>query len=94
VQAGAVPAAPHQRRGQLPGPRAAPDSNVTHPEAHRLDVAGEQVVVVAVGVLPLLLRRVTGPPVELDAQPVRVVEVVQVPNAADELAPRLPPSRG
>ena len=59
MQAGAVPAAPHQHRGQLRCPRAAPDSDVTHPEAHCLDVAGEQVVVVAVGVVPLLLRRVT-----------------------------------
>ena len=76
MEADPVPAAPHQHRGQPDSLGTAADGNITHAEAYRLDVVEEHVVVVAVGVPPLLLRRMTGLPVELDAQPVPVIKVV------------------
>jgi hypothetical protein len=81
VKAGTVPPAPHQHRSQLGSLDTAADGNIAHAEAHRLDVVVEHVIVVAVGILPLLFRWMTGTAVELDAQLVPVIEVVQIPDA-------------
>ena len=72
--------------------RTAPGGHVPHAETHRLDAVAEEVVVVAIGVPPLLFWGMTGLAVELDAQPVPLVVVVEVANATGEVAPRLPAS--
>ena len=94
MEADPVPAAPHQHRGQPDSLGTAADGNITHAEAYRLDVVEEHVVVVAVGVPPLMFRRMTGLSVELDTQQVPVIEVVQIPDSRREVAPRLPARAG
>src|SRR5580693_4610588 len=89
-QSVAVPASPDEQPRQLRGLDAAAGGHVPQAKPYRLHVIAEQVVAVAVGVAPFLLGRMGQAAVDLDAEPERLIEVVEEADPAVELTPGLP----
>ena len=74
------------RAASLAAWRQRPDVTCRRPSRIVCTSSAEQVVAVAVGVAPFLLGRMGQPAVDLHAELERLVEVVEVPDSAGEIA--------